>query len=96
MRNKLNLQLFARKPSSKPVTKKEMTILRHALNTDLTEAQREEGFIVYEYGGHRYSIVINGFDSYTVIKKQALDESAEYYDTVVYRGWEDDEEIDSL
>ena len=80
---RLDLQKFARKPKVKPVTTKEMAILTHALDTDvmpkLTKAQKRNGVIRYEYGGHQYIIGITD-GNYEVLSKKPLDESAKHYD----------------
>ena len=77
-----------RKSSKKPAVKKprrpnilprERAALHSELNTHLTEAERSKGIVTKNLFGALYTVEINGFDEYNVIKRVKADETrAEY------------------
>lgn len=55
--------------------KKEYAVVMHALNTDLTEEDREHKIIHKAIGNYYYTVENNGYDNYRIIGRKKIPEA---------------------
>lgn len=69
----------AKNPRKPKILPKERAALHHELNTHLTEAERNDGIVTKNLFGALYTVEINGFDEYNVVKRVKADETRSAY-----------------
>lgn len=70
---------ISNKPKKPKLLPRERAALHHELNTHLTESERNDGIVTKNLFGAYYTVEINGFDEYNVLKVRRADETRKDY-----------------